>query len=326
MKVPGGRCVLFVLVLAASCSRAAGPDAYGNVEADQVIVSAEVPGVIASLAAVEGQRLEKGAMAAVIDVTQLTLEQQQIEAQRGASDARAREAAELVDVARQQQAAEAEQREVLTAQRAIAARQYERTKRLFDQQAATAQQLDQAERELRTLEEQIDVQARRIAAQREQVQAAQARVNTARQDVRTAAARLTQLGDRVGDANVRNPITGTVLTTFVKPGELVQAGQRLYSIADVESVDVRAYIDESQLAAVRAGQAARVTFDAGSERRTLAGTVSWISTQAEFTPTPVQTREERTGLVYAVKIRVRNQDGVLKIGMPVDVDFDQAAK
>ena len=326
MKLLGVGCSLLVLVLGAGCSREVEPDAYGNVEADQVIVSAEVPGVIASLAAVEGQRLEKGAMAAVIDVTQLTLEQQQIEAQRGASDARAREAAELVDVARQQQAAEAEQREVLTAQRAIAARQYERTKRLFDQQAATAQQLDQAERDLRTLEEQIDVQSRRVAAQREQVQVAQARVTTARQDVRTAAARLTQLGDRVGDANVRNPITGTVLTTFVKAGELVQAGQRLYSIADVDTVDVRAYIDESQLAAVRAGQPASVTFDSGSERRTLAGTVSWISTQAEFTPTPVQTREERTGLVYAVKIRVRNPDGVLKIGMPVDVDFDQAAK
>lgn len=318
--------LVLVLVLGAGCTRAAEPDAYGNVEADEVIVSAEVPGVVASLAAVEGQRLEKDAIAAVIDVTQLTLEQQQVEAQRGASDARAREAAELVDVAREQQAAEAEQREVLAAQRAIAARQYERTKRLFDQQAATAQQLDQAERDLRTLEQQIDVQSRRVAAQREQVQAAQARVNTARQDVRTAAARLTQLGDRVGDANVRNPITGTVLTTFVKPGELVQAGQRLYSIADVETVDVRAYIDESQLAAVRAGQAATITYDAGAGRRTLAGTVTWIASQAEFTPTPVQTREERTGLVYAVKVRVRNPDGALKIGMPVDVAFDQAAK
>ena len=318
--------LVLVPVLGAGCARAPEPDAYGNVEADEVTVSAEVPGVVASLAAVEGQRLEKDAVAAVIDVTQITLEQQQVEAQRGASDARAREAVELVDVARQQQAAEAEQRQVLTAQRVIAARQYERTRRLFDQQAATAQQLDQAERDLRTLDEQIDVQTRRIAAQREQVQAAQARVNTARQDVRTAAARLTQLGDRVGDATVRNPLAGVVLTTFVKPGELVQAGQRLYAIADIDHVDVRAYIDESQLAGVRAGQPAAVTFDAGSERRTLAGTVTWIASQAEFTPTPIQTRDERTGLVYAVRIRVRNPGGVLKIGMPVDVDFDQGAK
>lgn len=316
---------LITLFLAASCDREPRPDAYGNVEATEVIVSAEVGGIVESLAAVEGQRLEKDAVAAVIDVSQLALEQQQLEAQRGASTARAREAAQLVDVARQQQAAEVEQRQVLAAQHTIAARQYERTKRLFDQQAATAQQLDQAERDVRTLAEQLDVQTRRIAAQREQVQAAQARVNTARQDVQSASARIAQLGGRVDDAQVRNPVGGTVLTTFVSEGELVQPGQRLYAVADLAAVDVRAYIDETQLASVKTGQAVTVTFDTGPDRRdTLPGIVTWIASQAEFTPTPVQTREERTGLVYAVKIRVTNTGGVLKIGMPVDVAFTPA--
>lgn len=316
---------LITLFATASCAREPRPDAYGNVEATEVIVSAEVGGIVESLAAVEGQRLEKDAVAAVIDVSQLTLEQQQLEAQRGAAGARAREASELVDVARQQQAAEVEQRQVLAAQHAVAARQYARTKRLFDQQAATAQQLDQAEREVRTLDEQLDVQTRRIAAQREQVQAAQARVNTARQDVQSASARIAQLGGRVDDAQVRNPVAGTVLTTFVSAGELVQPGQRLYAIADLGVVDVRAYIDETQLASVKTGQPVTVTFDAGPDRRdTLPGTVTWISSQAEFTPTPVQTREERTGLVYAIKIRVTNTGGVLKIGMPVDVAFTPA--
>jgi HlyD family secretion protein len=314
-----------VLVLGAGCARERGPDAYGTVEADQVIVSAEVSGIVTSLAAAEGRRLEKDAVAAVIDVSQLTLEQRQIETQRDASDARAREAAALAAVARQRQAVEAAQREVLAAQRAVAARQYERTRRLFDQDAATAQQLDQAERDLRTLDEQLDVQARRIAAERGQVQAADARVNTARQDVRSFSARLSQLADRLQDADVKNPRAGTVLTMFVKEGELVQPGQRLYTIADLAHVDVRAYIDETQLASVRTGQPATVTFDAGRDRHgTLEGIVTWIASQAEFTPTPIQTREERTGLVYAVKIRVRNDEGVLKIGMPVDVAFHQA--
>ena len=89
--------------------------------------------------------------------------------------------------------------------------------------------------------------------------------------------------------------------------------------------DVRAYIDETQLASVKTGQAVTVTFDTGPDRRdTLPGIVTWIASQAEFTPTPVQTREERTGLVYAVKIRVTNTGGVLKIGMPVDVAFTPA--
>jgi HlyD family secretion protein len=74
---------------------------------------------------------------------------------------------------------------------------------------------------------------------------------------------------------------------------------------------------------VRVGQQARVAVDAGDEQKTLTGTVSWVAAQAEFTPTPIQTRDERADLVYAIKIRVPNQDGVLKIGMPVDVEFAQ---
>jgi HlyD family secretion protein len=102
---------------------------------------------------------------------------------------------------------------------------------------------------------------------------------------------------------------------------MVQPGQPLYKIADLDAVDVRAYVTEPQLASVKIGQQARVTSDAGESRQTLTGTVSWVSSQAEFTPTPIQTRDERADLVYAVKIRVPNKDGALKIGMPVDVDF-----
>ena len=76
-------------------------------------------------------------------------------------------------------------------------------------------------------------------------------------------------------------------------------------------------------ASVKVGKQARVTLDAGESRQTLTGTVSWVSAQAEFTPTPIQTRDERADLVYAVKIRVPNESGTLKIGMPVDVEFAQ---
>jgi HlyD family secretion protein len=89
----------------------------------------------------------------------------------------------------------------------------------------------------------------------------------------------------------------------------------------MRAVDVRAYVTEPQLANVKLGKQARVTLDAGDTRQTLTGTVSWVSTQAEFTPTPIQTRDERADLVYAVKIRVANENGALKVGMPVDVDF-----
>lgn len=308
----------------ASCAREAGPDAYGSVEAVTIDVSAEVAGQVLTLIAREGQPMAADAVAAVIDTAQLTLERDQIDTQRRAAEARAVEAAGQIDIARERVRVQAAQRDVLTAQRAIAERAHARTRSLYGQQAATAQQLDQSERDLRVLVEQIEAQTRQIALERRQVEAAAARARSARADVASAAARLAQVAGRVADAEVRNPAAGTVLTTFVRPGELVQAGQRLYRIADLDTVDVRVYVDQPQLAGLRIGQTASVTFDAGAGRASLPGTVTWISSEAEFTPTPIQTRDERAELVYAVKIQVRNDGQALKIGMPVDVVFARA--
>jgi HlyD family secretion protein len=130
-----------------------------------------------------------------------------------------------------------------------------------------------------------------------------------------------QLDDRIRRSTIANPSAGTVLVTYVKSGEIVQPGQPLYKIADMRNVDVRAYVSQPQLAGVTLGKLARVTLDNGDSRQALNGTVTWISTQAEFTPTPIQTRDERADLVYAIKIRVPNENGLLKIGMPVDVEF-----
>ena len=307
---------------AASCGGGETPDAYGTVEAQQVDVSAEVAGRLVTLNAVEGARLERDALAAVIETSDLELERDQIETQRAAADLRAREAAAQVGVARERRRVQAALRDVLVAQREIAARAYERTKRLYDQEAATAQQLDQAERDARVLAEQIETQTRQIGVEARQVDAAVARARAAEGEIASAEARLAQIAGRVADAQVLNPHAGTVLTTYVRAGEFVQPGRRLYSIADLSSLEARVYVTEPQLAGLRLGQQAQVTIDAGDGRRTLPGTVTWIASEAEFTPTPIQTRDDRAELVYAVKIRVENPDGLLKIGMPVDVSFE----
>jgi HlyD family secretion protein len=200
--------------------------------------------------------------------------------------------------------------------------------RLFAQQAATSQQLDQAERDHRVLQDQIkaqdqqiQAQERQVAAQTSQIAATEQQQRTAKMQVFAADAQVAQLDDRIRRSTIANPSAGTVLVTYVEPGEVVQAGQPLYKIADMQNVEVRAYVSQPQLAAVMVGKPARVTLDSGDSRQTLTGTITWISTQAEFTPTPIQTRDERADLVYAIKIRVANQNGMLKIGMPVDVDF-----
>jgi len=129
------------------------------------------------------------------------------------------------------------------------------------------------------------------------------------------------VNERIRKSQISNPVAGTVLATYARTGEFVQAGRPLYKIANLSAVDVRAYVAETQLSQVAIGSDADITFDAGSTRRTIRGKVTWVSSQAEFTPTPIQTREQRADLVYAIKIRVTNDAGVLKVGMPVDVRF-----
>ena len=277
-----------------ACSHAPTPDAYGNVEAIEVVVGSQATGQLVAYTPAEGSRMNSGAVAAIVDTSGLVLQLQQIAAQRTASASHVNEVRHQIDV--------------LETQRAIAERSYERTRRLFAEQAATAQQLDQAERDYRTLVAQIG--------------ATHAQVETATQDAASSDARVAQIRDQIHKSVVTNPLAGTVLTTYAKTGEFVQMGQPLYKIANLDTVELRAYVTEPQLAHIRIGQRATVSVDAGGEqRRALPGTIAWIASEAEFTPTPIQTRDERANLVYAIKIRVPNTANVLKIGMPADVEL-----
>jgi HlyD family secretion protein len=290
------RIILPILLLAA-CGGGPEPDAYGNFEAIEVVVSAQTSGQIHQFTPLEGMRLERGAIVALIDTTQLVLERRQLAAQRAAAGARRTEAGG--------------QLKMLEVQHEIARRSYERTLRLHDQQAATAQQLDQAEREYRGLGAQID--------------AMQAQQRSVELEAASTEARVEQIRDRLVKSRVANPEAGTVLAIYARAGEVVQAGQPLYKIADLDTLDLRAYVTGSQLAAVRLGQQVQVRVDRGNDLLTLPGTVTWVSSTAEFTPTPIQTRDERADLVYAVKIRVANREGVLKIGMPGDITLGATA-
>jgi HlyD family secretion protein len=144
--------------------------------------------------------------------------------------------------------------------------------------------------------------------------------------VRSNEARVAQIGERIAKSSVANPQAGTVLATYARAGEVVQPGQPLYKIADLDTLELRAYVTGAQLGTVRLGERVQVHVDrGGGGLATLPGTVTWVSPTAEFTPTPVQTRDERADLVYAVKIRVPNADGALKIGMPGDVTLGAPA-
>lgn len=279
-----------------ACTGDGEPDAYGNFEAEDVVVSAQTSGPILRFDALEGQPLEAHALVAVIDTVPLTLERQQLVAQRRVvTSRRAEVAAQLGSVA---------------AQSEIAERSLSRTTRLRDGEAATAQQLDGAERDVRVL-----------AAQREALQASGASLGA---ELAALDARIAGVDDRIARAQVRTPIAGTVLATYARAGETAQPGQALFAIADLGTLTLRAYVTGAQLGTFRLGQQVTVRATVGNTLQSFAGEVAWVSAKAEFTPTPIQTRHERAELVYAVKIRVRDPDGRLKIGMPADVTLASA--
>jgi HlyD family secretion protein len=197
----------------------------------------------------------------------------------------------------------------LEAQLGTARLEHSRTVRLFEDSAATRQQLEQATGRIETLEAQL--------------RAAREQTSGSRQQTEALTARVALLEDRLQRSNIVNPVTGTVLTTFAEAGEFVQPGQPLFEIASLDTLVLRAYVSGSQLTSVMLGAEVGVIVDGGLDgRRARTGTISWIAGAAEFTPTPIQTREERVDLVYAIKIRVPNPDGSLKIGMPGEVILD----
>jgi HlyD family secretion protein len=282
------------LPLVGACRGEPEPDAYGNFETNEVTVSAEAGGQLLHFAPDDGVRLAAGAVVGQIDTAALALERDELVARRAVARSRAG------DVAAQER--------VLRAQRETAWRELARTRRLHQDQAATRQQLDQAEGQVRVLDAQLA--------------AARAQTGTAGRELPQVDARLALVAERLRDSRVVNPVAGTVLATYVHAGEVVRPGQALYRVANLDTLTLRAYVSGADLARVRLGRAVRVAVDVGPDRRrALPGVVTAVASDAEFTPTPIQTRDERTGLVYAVQVRVANPGGLLKVGMPGDVVF-----
>lgn len=282
--VPGA-----LLVLAAGACREPAADAYGNFEATEVTVSAETSGRLLFLGADEGARLAAGDVLAMVDTSALVIQRIELLARRSALAARSREVDANIAA--------------LATQHDIAERERGRTERLMAEQAATAQQRDRAERDVRVLTDQL-------------TGARAARTVVAREGA-ALDAQVDLLDDRLRRSRISSPLTGVVLTRYAEAGEFVQPGTPLLKLAALDTLTLRAYVSQAQLATLALGQPVQVQVDAGNGTlRALDGRITWIAATAEFTPTPVQTREERTTQVYAVKVAVPNTDGRLRVGMP----------
>jgi HlyD family secretion protein len=268
-------------------------DAYGNFEANPVIVSSEITGKVLRFNLTEGMSIKPGAVVAVLDTTQVALKREQLVAQMAAVEAK---------------------RSTIHAQIAVWEEQIKnletnknRVQNMLSDGAATQQQLDDINGQINVLKKQIE--------------STQTQFTSIQHEREVLKAQLLAVEDQISRCYVKNPVEGTVLETYIEEGELAVAGKALYKTAHTDELTLTVYVNGAQLPSVKTGQTVTVIIDKNkTENQSLQGTVTWISPQAEFTPKIIQTKEERVKLVYAVKIKVKN-DGRLKIGMPGEVVF-----
>jgi len=284
--------VLFPLLNFYSCSeKNKTSDAYGNFEAVEVIVSSEASGKLIYFSVEEGMQLDSGTLIAIVDTSQLYLQKSQLASQK--------------KVVSTKFSNTKSQSDVIEEQKKVGEVEKNRIEKLFQDKAASQKQLDDINGNLNVLEKQKNS----ILSQN----------STTKEELGNVDFQMKQLNDKLDKCYIKNPISGTVLMKLTEPSEVVSFGKPLYKIADLSVLELKVYVSGAQLSSIKLGQKVKVLIDADKEtNKTLEGTISWISSKAEFTPKIIQTKEERVNLVYAVKVRVKN-DGILKIGMPGEI-------
>lgn len=265
-------------------------DGYGNFEATEITISAENNGKLMQFDVNEGDVLQKEQFIGYIDTIPLALKQEQLEVSKAVISSKSK--AVLSQIA------------VLNSKLKTANTNKARTENLIKDNAGTQKQLDDVTGEIDVIKNQI----RSVEIQNAPV------VN----ELKSIDVQLKQIDDQIEKSKIKNPINGTVLTKYAEPNEITSFGKPLYKIADLNTMQLRVYISETQLADLKIGQEVTVKIDDADEIKSYKGVVSWIASEAEFTPKIIQTKEERVALVYAVKIDVTN-DGSLKIGMPAEL-------
>jgi len=266
------------------------PGGSGLVEATEVIVSAETGGRLIHLYFEEGDNIAPGDTVALIDTTIVSLRLKQAEASLRAVEAK--RATAMIQV------------EQAALDDSLAQKEFKRISRLIESGSVNQQQYDQAQNA-----------ADKAALAR---QAAKVALKAAEAEKARIEAEIGLLGQQLADCRPLSPSSGKVLTTYMEAGELAAPGKPLLKIGRLDTVWVKIYLPPDDLTEIKLGNRAEIDPEDGREQP-LKGTVTWISSEAEFTPKNVQTREARANLVYAVKVTIPNSEETLKIGMPVSV-------
>ena len=284
---------LSIIIILGSCTNnKTKSDAFGNFETDEVIVSSENSGKILMTAFIEGEKVTQGAVLALTDTANLVLQRNQLLAQKEA--VLAQKAGLFAQIAVSDQQITNIQKDQV------------RIQKMLSEGAATPKQMDD-----------IDGQ---ISLAGKQKKAYTAQISAIEKNAEAVDAQVAVLNDRIGSSIVKAPISGIILEKYAETGELATPGKPLYKMANIDNLILRVYASGPQLTQIQTGKQVKVLIDGNQGIKEISGTVEWVSSEAEFTPKIIQTREERVKLVYAVKVRVPN-DGSLKLGMPGEIIF-----
>ena len=326
------RAVAIAAALGAACSDAPPENllrASGYVEATEIQVAAEAAGRIQDLRVAEGDRVEAGALIAQLDTRDTELQIRRLRAEHDSADAQLRllqagsRTEDIRQADAQARAAEAEVK-AIDAEVHVAELDLERFEALLAANAGSRKQRDDARARVDAAREHQRSAAERVSAARETL--ARLRAGARREELDAARARIAAvdaqiaaLDKAVADARVTSPAAGVVTQKLADAGELVPRGVPLVVVTDLDNAWANVFVPEPMVPRLKLGQPATVRTDAGGEG--LPGKVTFISPRAEFTPRNVQTAEERSKLVYRIKIAVDNREGILKQGMPVDAEI-----
>lgn len=287
--------VLLTAVMLTSCGKEERKsDAFGNFEAVEVIVSSETNGKLHILNVEEGMTLEAGEVIGYVDTSQLYLKKVQLNSQKKVVGGKFNVSSSQADVYREQIRVNLIEKQ--------------RIENLLRENAASEKQLDDINGMLEVLERQVN--------------SSLSQNSVTKQELGNIDVQIRQINDQLEKCIIENPVKGTVIMKLAEPSEIVNFGKPLYKIANLDEMELRVYVSGAQLPEIKIGQSVKVLIDNGADsNRIMDGTISWISAKAEFTPKIIQTKEERVNLVYAVKVKVKN-DGSIKIGMPGEVVFN----
>ena len=288
-----------IILLLASCKHKQHFDATGTFEATETIISSEVGGRILSLDISEGDVVSPFETVGYIDSTLLYLKK--LELMKNIKSV----TSDRPDINKQIAATRAQLANQLVEQHRI--------QNLFNANAATQRQLDDANSAVLVLESQLDAQLSSLNNRTASLDAQSSSL-----DIQIA-----QVEQQLDYCNIKSYAGGTVLDKYAEPGAFATVGNPLFKIADLNKLYLRVYVTSAQLVGLKVGDKVRIMAQyGGDQQKNYDGTIYWIASENEFTPRNIQTVDERAELVYAIKVHVEN-DGYLKIGGYGEVFFER---